>query len=129
MKDSSGREPRWNADRWCAPRMGARPCPSGTAEEPCVCRRFASESFPFVLSFVIAGLDPAIHAEVTLEKRFPPSVCLLQLSMDHRHRRPQDAVLRTAMPGGNESESAVTVVYTENLDPGVMVMESTQNRV
>jgi hypothetical protein len=52
---------------------------------------------------------PGIHAEVTLEKRFPPSVCLLQLSMDHRHRRPQDAVLRTAMPGGNESESAVTV--------------------
>ena len=30
-------------------------------------------SFPFV-PFVIAGLDPAIHAEVTLEKRFPPAL-------------------------------------------------------
>ena len=34
---------------------------------------------------------------------------LLQLSMDHRHRRPNDAVLRTAMPGGDDSESYVTV--------------------
>jgi hypothetical protein len=52
--------------------------------------------------FVIAGPDPAIHAEVTLEKRFPPSVCLRHVSMDHRHRRPQDAVLRTAMSGGDD---------------------------
>jgi hypothetical protein len=57
------------------------------------------------------GLDPAIHAAVKHIKRFPPSVCLLELSMDHRHRRPQDAVLRTAMPGGDESESVVTVAW------------------
>jgi hypothetical protein len=45
---------------------------------------------------------PAIHAAVKPAKRFPPSVCLLRLSMDHRHRRPKDAVLRTAMSGGND---------------------------
>src|SRR6516225_2746351 len=48
---------------------------------------------------------PAIHAVVRHFKRFPPSVCLLELRMDHRQRRPKDAVLRTAMSGGDESET------------------------
>ena len=45
--------------RLCAQRRGRAVC---TAEEPCVCRRFASDFLSFVLtrcSFVIAGLDPA----------------------------------------------------------------------
>ncbi len=57
MKDSLGREPRWNADR-CAPGDPGAAAPDATAEEPCVCRGFASEFFPFVLAvffFVIAG--------------------------------------------------------------------------
>src|SRR5215469_18499017 len=43
MKDSLGREPRWNADR-CAPGAPGAAGPVGTEGEPCVCRRFASES-------------------------------------------------------------------------------------
>src|SRR5215831_7830554 len=54
-----------------------------------------------VLSFVMPGLDPGIHAETKLAQRFPPSVRQLRVSMDHRHRCPKDAVLRTAMPGGD----------------------------
>ena len=38
-------------------------------------------------------------------KRLPPSVCLLEVRMDHRHRRSKNAVLRTAMSGGDESKS------------------------
>jgi hypothetical protein len=54
----------------CASRFKeARPCPLGTAEEPCVCRRFASD-FSFFPFFVIAGLDPAIHAAASFAKRF-----------------------------------------------------------
>ena len=55
--------------------------------------------FPFV-PFVIAGLDPAIHAAVKPAKRFPPNVCLLELCMDHRVK-----------PGGDESKSGVTVAW------------------
>ncbi len=58
-----------------------------------------SPPFFFVLSFVIAGLDPAIHAEVTLANA-PTGICLLQLSMDHRVK-----------PGGDESKSGVTVAW------------------
>ena len=47
-------------------------------------------SFPFV----IAGLDQAIHAEVTLANA-PTGICPLQLSMDHRIKS-----------GGDESENA-----------------------
>jgi hypothetical protein len=59
----------------------------------CVCRRSASLfSFPFlpVPSFVIAGLDPAIHAAKTLitTDRF----VVPQLSVDHR-----------VEPGGDEA--------------------------
>jgi hypothetical protein len=82
-------------------------------KKPCVCRRFASDIFFVLLSFVIAGHSrlqtasfhspvPAIHAEVSLVKRFPPALYMRRFSMDHRHRRPKDAVLRTAMPGGDE---------------------------
>jgi hypothetical protein len=49
-----------------------------------------------------------IHAEATLANA-PTGNCLLQLSMDHRHRRPKDAVQRTAMSGADESERGVTV--------------------
>jgi hypothetical protein len=87
-----------------------------TAEEPCVCRRFASESFSFVLSrSSLPGLTRQIHADLALTQCFPPALALLQLSMDHRHRCPKDAVLRTAMPGGDESESAVTVLGTARM--------------
>jgi hypothetical protein len=41
-----------------------------TAEEPCVCRRFASDIFFRSYPFVIAGFDPAIHAEASLAQRF-----------------------------------------------------------
>ena len=64
--------------------------------------------FPFVMpgqkarSAVFNLKAPGIHAAVKHIKRFPPSVCLRHVSMDHRHRRPQDAVLRTAMPGGDD---------------------------
>src|SRR5690349_21663973 len=101
MKDSLGREPRWNADR-CAPGAPGAAVPVRHGRRAlrlsAVRLRFFLSFFPFV----IAGPDPAIHAEVTLEKRFPPSVCLRHVSMDHRHRRPQDAVLRTAMSGGDD---------------------------
>jgi hypothetical protein len=40
------------------------------------------------------GLDPGIHAAVKHARRFPPSVCLLELSIDHRVK-----------PGGDESET------------------------
>jgi hypothetical protein len=44
----------------------ARPRPLGTAEEPCVCRRFASDfSFPFFLFFVIAVLKAGFAAPST----------------------------------------------------------------
>jgi len=80
----------------------------------CVCRRFASDIFSFfpVRHCRAKGAKrrlqlkaPAIHAVVRHFKRFPPSVCLLELRMDHRQRRPKDAVLRTAMSGGDESET------------------------
>jgi len=59
----------------CASPLRGAAVADATAEEPCVCRRFASDflsfvrSFPFVLPFVIAELDPAIHAEVSLAQR------------------------------------------------------------
>jgi len=49
----------------CASPLRGAAVADATAEEPCVCRRFASD-FSFVLSFVIAGLDPAIHTEASL---------------------------------------------------------------
>jgi hypothetical protein len=49
MKDSLGREPRWNADRCAAPfhsRVGAAAAPARRGRtRPCVCRRFASDIF------------------------------------------------------------------------------------
>jgi hypothetical protein len=39
--------------------------------------------FRFVLFFVIAGLDPAIHTKATLANA-STGISLLQLSMDHR---------------------------------------------
>ncbi|HTE75355.1 MAG TPA: hypothetical protein VK653_01290 [Xanthobacteraceae bacterium] len=39
--------------------------------------------------FVIAGLDPAIHAEVALANA-STGICPLQLSMDHRVKRGGD---------------------------------------
>ena len=58
--------------------------PDGAAQELCVCRRFASESFSFVLPFFPSSLPdiavrgtaslhspmPAIHAEPSLAQRF-----------------------------------------------------------
>jgi hypothetical protein len=45
---------------------------------------FRFRHFRSFFPFVIAGLDPAIHAEVKHAKRLPPSVCLLEIGMDHR---------------------------------------------
>jgi hypothetical protein len=59
---------------------------------------FRLRIFSFVLPFVIAGLDPAIHAEASLAQCFPPSPRQRHVSMDHR-----------IMSGGDESESGVTV--------------------
>jgi hypothetical protein len=70
------------------------------------CFRFFFRAF-LLSSF--AGLDPAIHAEATLAQRLHQRSCKLTITMNHRHRRSKNAVLRTAMPGGDESESAVTV--------------------
>jgi hypothetical protein len=92
-------EPRWNADRWRLA-IQARPCPKARQNTNCVCRRFASESFLLFFPFVIAGLDPAIHAEASLARRFPPSVCLLELCMDHWIKS-----------GGDEAESGAIVAF------------------
>ena len=43
---------------------------------------------------------PGIHAAVKHAKRLPPGACLLEVSMDHRVK-----------PGGDESESGVTVAF------------------
>jgi hypothetical protein len=54
-------------------------------------------SFVFtVLFFVIAGLDPAIHAKASLARRFHRRSGRVAFSMDHRHMRSKNAVLRTA---------------------------------
>jgi hypothetical protein len=60
--------------------LQARPWPVPRQNTDCVCRRFASDFF----SSVMPGLDPGIHAEMKHAKRLPPSVCLLEVSMDHR---------------------------------------------
>ena len=104
--------------------LQARPCPSGTAEEPCVCRRFASDIFSFVLSRSSVRHARAKGAKRRLQLKSPGHPCRsfacsvlstgahwLQLSMDHWQKRPKDAVLRTAMSGGDESESGVTVAW------------------
>src|SRR5262249_5417528 len=90
----------------CASRIGGAAGPNGPGKYSlrlsAFCFRFFS-FFPVRSSpFVMPGLDPGIHAETKLAQRFPPSVRQLRVSMDHRHRCPKDAVLRTAMPGGDD---------------------------
>jgi hypothetical protein len=53
-----------------------------------------------VLSFVIAGLDPAIHAEASLAQALPPAF-----------GRVASAWTTGSKSGGDESESAVTVAW------------------
>src|SRR5262249_45980440 len=71
MKDSLGREPRWNADR-CAPlRRGARPWPM-PRQKSLASVGVSPPTFAFV-PFVIASStqwSEAIHAEVSLAQRF-----------------------------------------------------------
>jgi hypothetical protein len=88
----------------CASRMEARPCPYGTANDRCVCRRFASESF--FRSFPSPSCPGLTRASMQKSRSRSASTGArrLHLSMDHRQRRPKDAVLRTAMSGGDESE-------------------------
>ena len=50
MKDSLGREPRWNADRCALPVWGRGRARKARQNTHCVCRRFASEFLSFVLS-------------------------------------------------------------------------------
>jgi hypothetical protein len=61
----------------------------------CVCRR--SASFSFFFSFVIAGLDPAIHAAKRLEQNLD-RLTSLHISMDHRVK-----------PGGDEEKGCLTI--------------------
>jgi hypothetical protein len=60
--------------------LGARPGPAARHNPHCVCRRFASDFlsfFPFVpFSFVIAGLDPAIHVKLRLRMLPPAFACV-----------------------------------------------------
>jgi hypothetical protein len=76
MKDSLGREPWWNADRCAPPAFGGAAVPVlGTAEYQLRLSAFRFRIFFFVpFPFVIAGLDPAIHAEATLAQCFPPAL-------------------------------------------------------
>jgi len=91
-------EPRWNADR-CAPGAPGAAVPVARQNEKLRLSAFRPRIFFFrSFPFVIARLDPAIHAAVKHAKRLPPSVCLLAVRMDHRIKS-----------GGDESESAVTV--------------------
>jgi hypothetical protein len=70
--------------------------PAGTAfMKHCVCRR--SASFSFFFSFVIAGLDPAIHAAKRLEQNLD-RLTSLHISMDHRVK-----------PGGDEEKGCLTI--------------------
>ena len=66
----------------------------------CVCRRFASfcaGSESQRVSFVIAGLDPAIHAAKRLEQNLD-RLTSLHISMDHRVK-----------PGGDEEKGCLTI--------------------
>ena len=69
----------------------ARPAPAGADMKHCVCRR--SASFFSLRSFilVIAGLDPAIHADAKLGRTCRMSFRKPHVSMDHRVK-----------PGGDE---------------------------
>jgi hypothetical protein len=81
----------------------ARPGPTARQIPHCVCRRSASDSFLFFFRSSrssLPGEDPAIHTAVKPAKRLPPSVCLPELSVDHRVKS-----------GGDESESGVTVAW------------------
>jgi len=54
----------------------ARPCPLAWQQELCVCRRFASESFSFVLSVRHPWQAALANAST--------SICLLPLGTEHR---------------------------------------------
>ena len=104
MKDSLGREPRWNADR-CAPGDPGAAAPVRHGKYPIAS---VGVSPPMFFSFVLSVRH--CHAEASLANA-STGICLLELCMDHRHRRPKDAVLRTTMSGGDESKSGVTVAW------------------
>src|SRR5215472_14901507 len=100
MKDSLGREPRWNADR-CAPHaFEARPGPKArqntTIASVGVSPPNLFRSFPFV----IAGRRPGNPCGRYARAALPPALCLLNFGMDHRIKS-----------GGDESESSVTVAF------------------
>jgi len=78
MKDSLGREPRWNADSLA---IQARPWPQAAAEYRLRLSAFRLRHFRS--SFVMVGLDPSIHAESTLASA-STGILRLQLSMNHR---------------------------------------------
>jgi hypothetical protein len=82
----------------CASRMEARPCPFRHGERPLRLSAFRLRIF-FVRSFpfVIAGLDPAIHTEITLANA-STGICCCSF-----------AWTTGSMSGGDESESGVTV--------------------
>jgi hypothetical protein len=89
-RKSLGQEPRWNADR-CAPQQmvcadlrklvcgEARPCPMARQITHCVCRRFASESYFFVLPVLSLASLPDLIRQSMPKRRLrmlPPAfVC------------------------------------------------------
>jgi hypothetical protein len=88
MKDSLGREPWWNADR-CAPPLGGAAVADATAEYQLRLSAFRFRHFCSFFPFVIRVKAALANAST--------GICLQPLGMEHRHRRPKDAVLRTAM--------------------------------
>jgi hypothetical protein len=81
----------------CASPLGGAAVADATAEYQL---RLSAFRFRHFRSFVLS----VIRAEAALAHA-STGICLLPLGMEHRHRRPKDAVLRTAM-------SVVTVQNT-----------------
>jgi hypothetical protein len=92
------------------PLLEVRPYPSGTAEYHLRLSAFRLRHF-FVLSCSSlpgkrreapsSTKSPGNPCGSHAYEALPPAFCMLQLRMDHRQRRPKDAVLRTAKPGGD----------------------------
>ncbi len=106
-------EPWWNAGRRARPTAEGRRKPPSPWRAPhplvrdfdyCVCRRSASLLSFVLLYFVIAGLDPAIHAAARLVLTFR-SALSPHFSMDHRVK-----------PGGDEESGLFDIAGLRSSD-------------